>query len=650
MQFLTQWLRSQLKLLRASAVARRLARRGTVIRHRGWAFRLVALTVAGVMALFVASALGVLTGSPSKFESGDGNMTVETSGNTDWNCFKSAFTINVSENGSTCGTVNEANYVSFPAPNAYTAKDISWKPGQKQDAACPALVESKDPAKDTFTHVASYNETAFTGGKLGDTFLYGATIRFTANGNASENVELNQKEGTSECSIPRTVGDKLVAINYLKGGTEVEITVLTWITSTTGPNSESGENKGTCLVGNDTPPCWGAKEQTLSSNAAEGQANQSEIAAIDNGLSGQALVAGQFAEFGINLSKAGIIPEGSCKGFAQTVWESRSSGSSFTSNPEDIEIEKHPISNCGVIKVIKKTVPAGLSQVFSYTSTLPKEPLAGGVVCPSASASGVEEGGNFCLNADNSVNKTANKVERTELNPGPYEITEGAEPTGFGFGGVKCTNQSGTTVAESPTNPKVSLSLGILETITCVYTNNQQLGAIKIAKTSIKGATALSGAGFEICTNNGPYTTQNPCTPAKTGSDTLLTGPDGTVCVDPLTFGSYYVTETSAPTGFNLDDTSTHLVKVEANAKCSDQTYVGQSIAFKDTPLTDLTITAKSEASTGGTSSTITCEDSGKNGIGNSPQSGGTATVTANPTHKEALKPGTYTCTVVVDP
>ena len=649
MRFLTQWLRSQLNLLRASAAARQLARRGRYLRHRGWAFRVVAMTVVGVMVLFVASALGVLAGSPSKFESGDGNMTVEASGSVDWNCFKTTFTIHVSENGSTCGTVNEANYVSFPAPNAYTSKDISWKSGQKQDTSCPALVESKDPAKDTFTHVASYNETALSGGKLGDTFLYGSTIRFTANGNASENVELNQKEGTSECSIPRTAGDKLVAINYLKGGSEVEITVLTWITSTTGPNSELGENKGTCLVGNDSPPCWGAKEQTLSSNAAEGKANQTEIGAIDNGLSGQALVAGQFAEFGIDLTLAKIIPEGSCKGFAQTVWESRSSGSSFTSNPEDIEIEKHPISNCGVIKVIKKTVPSGLNQVFSYSSTLPANEGAGGVKCQVATTAGVEVGGNFCLNAV-TEEESANKVEETELSPGPYEIAEGTEPAGFGFGGVKCTNQSGTTVAESPTNPKVSLTLGILETITCVYTNNQQLGAIKISKTSIKGATALSGAGFEICTNNGPYTVQNPCAPAKTGSDKLLSGTDGTVCVDGLTFGSDYVTETAAPAGFNLDDTSTHLVKVEANAKCSDATYVGQSIAFKDTPLTDLTITAKSEASTGGTSSTITCEDSSKNGIGDSPQSGGTATVTANPTHKEALKPGTYTCTVVVDP
>ena len=141
----------------------------------------------------------------------------------------------------------------------------------------------------------------------------------------------------------------------------------------------------------------------------------------------------------------------------------------------------------------------------------------------------------------------------------------------------------------------------------------------------------------------------NPCAPAKTGSDDLVSGTDGSVCVDNLGFATYYVTEKAAPTGYSIDDATTHSVAVSHMAKCSDTSFGGESLTFKDTPLTDLTITVTSEA-TGGTKSRITCVDSASADIGNSPQPSATTfgdpeNVTAN-----GLKPGTYTCTVIIDP
>lgn len=637
MRFLTRWLRSQLSMLRGAAGIRQLSRYRPLA-HRGRAWPVAMLAVAGLLAVFVASALAFLSGSPSKFEAGDGNMTVETSGNADWNCLSSISGVKVSEGSATCGKVNTENYVSLPAPHAYTAEDPAWKPGQKQDTSCPVLVEGKSPGKDTFTHVASYNETALVEGKLGSTYLYGATLRFTANGNASENVELNQKEGTNECSIPRTAGDKLIAINYLNGGTKVEIAVLTWIT-VASPNV--GGNNGTCLVEKDKPPCWGAKEKSLTtegSEEAEGEANQKEIAAEYNGLNKTTVLAGQFAEFGVNLTKAGIIPEGSCHGFAQTVWESRSSGSSFTSNPEDIEIEKHPISNCGAIKVIKETVPAGLNQVFEYTSSLPATET-GGVTCPKATGAGINSEGKFCLNANTTGSETANKVEVTELNPGTYKIKEGTEPAGFGFGSVKCTSAKGAKEPESTTETEVSVTLEPLDTVTCVYTNKQELGALKILKTSSKAAaTPLSGAKFTIKDPEGKELSGSP----------FETNTEGVVCVDKLTaLGEYTVQETKAPTGYSIDEEKAKTIKVTGtNAKCSDTSFKGQELKFTDTPLTNVSITAESQVK-GGTKSTIECKDSSTEpkSIGNSPQEGEKATVSA-----EGLKPGTYNCKVVVDP
>jgi hypothetical protein len=288
-----------------------------------WVFGTTVVAAVAVMGLFVASAFGVLSGSPSNFESGDGNMTVDTQGNNDWN-----------------SVTGNSNYVHL-TDLSNTTSDDSFKSGQKQDTVCPVIDTNKNPPKDDFTDVASFNETSST---TGATYLYGATIRFTPNGNASENVELNQgKNGncgtdpvTGVILLARSVGDKLIAIDYLNGGTSVNFHVLTWIDGT-------DTNNPTCFVKTDSPPCWGSVVQTLASNSAEGKVNQSPISATDNGISGVALLTGEFAEFGVNLTAAGIIPANTCQAFPQTVWESRASGSSFVSSTEDVSLEHHTI-------------------------------------------------------------------------------------------------------------------------------------------------------------------------------------------------------------------------------------------------------------------------------------------------------------------
>jgi hypothetical protein len=288
-------------------------------RRRKWVFGTTLLVVTGAMGLFVASAFGVLPGSPSKFEANDGNMIVDTTGNNDW---------------------ASVNFVHV-TDQFNTNSDDSFTPGQKQDTTCPDTTGHKNPGKDDFTDVASFDERNTTSG---DTFLYGATIRFTANGNASENVEL--KQSSALCSgqptggvTQRTPGDKLIAIDYLNGGTNVQFNVLTWIDGTDPTNP-------TCFVGNDLPPCWGSVVKPLDGTTAEGLASQAAITAANNPINGQALVAGQFAEFGVNLSLAGIVPANACESFPQTVWESRSSGSSFVSSTKDIAVENHTIGNC----------------------------------------------------------------------------------------------------------------------------------------------------------------------------------------------------------------------------------------------------------------------------------------------------------------
>jgi hypothetical protein len=599
--------------------------------RRRWVFGLTTIATTALLVLLVAAASGVLTGSPSKFESNDGNMVRDTTGQNDW-----------------------AN-VSFThiTDVASSQSDDSFVSGQKQDTVCPDTYQHGNPPKDDFTDVASYTETNTT---TKDTYLYGATIRYTANGSASENVEL--KQGTSgfcpgsTTLLARTPGDKLIAIDYTQGGVSVAFNVLTWVAS------------GACFVANDTAPCWGATVLSLTSAGAEGLASQAPITAANNPINNTALVTGQFAEFGINLATAGIIPNGTCKAFPQTIWESRSAGSSFVSTTKDISIENKTISNCGEIKIIKRSNPRGLDQNFDFTSSLTdpsgtvtsdSSPYCQADTSPSA----------FTLNdKDGATGDSSNNTEDCKnVLPGNYTVTEGADPAGFVFGSLTCSaTGTGSSGAQDGTVLKqANITVAAGGVVTCIYTNNQQLGAIKITKTSSKAAaTPLANAHFEICTNAGPYNTgpnhdQNPCSVVSGAGDLVTAANTGAVCKDNLGFGDYYVHEKTAPSGYAIDNGNGVKVTVDNNAKCSDDPYVGETITFTDTPLTDLQVKVTSEAS-GGTESAVQCVNASSTDVGNSPQPTGVnladtstygdpLTLTAN-----GLSPGTYTCTVIIDP
>jgi hypothetical protein len=113
-------------------------------------------------------------------------------------------------------------------------------------------------------------------------------------------------------------------------------------------------------------------------------------------------------------------------------------------------------------------------------------------------------------------------------------------------------------------------------------------------------------------------------------------GPDSRerACFDGLLFGSYTVHET-VPTGYQGEADKT--VTVDNTATCADNPYGGESVSFHNTPLTNLTVTVDSQVP-GGTSSTIDC------GVA---AAGPGDDISASATN---LVPGTYTCTIVVDP
>jgi hypothetical protein len=572
--------------------------------RRRWLFGITVTALAVFAALFIASASGtppaecsvasiVVPGSPSCFESGDGNMKVDVTGANDWASVKS----------------NAAYFHKVDVSSSQS--DDSFVSGQKQDTTCPDTYLHGNPPKDDFTDIASYNELASNG----DEYLYGATIRYTANGSASENVELKQSsvlcpgQPTGGVTV-RTDGDKLLAIDYHPSAAP-DFHVLTWITDNT--------SEGPCFVSNDVAPCWGAAVTTLLSNGANGLTNQTTIPSGENSIQSpaQSLVAGQFAEFGVNLRVAGIVPANTCKAFPQTVWESRSSGSSFVSTTKDISIENKTISNCGEIRIIKQTNPRGGDNSFSFSSNLPTESATTslvGATCTYTSA--VAADGSFSLNDKNNANQTAdtdcahndqsNTVDEPNLFGGTtYTVTEGAPVSPYGFGSVSCSGGSGVTTDQTARSASIPLNAG--DIVTCLFTNNLLKGALKISKLSAKTGNAVLKAGAVFCYDGttgcggtghaGTSVTDN----GSGDSDTAI----GSVCVPNLTVGTYYVNETSPPPGYAgpvSTDATDQSVTVVGGTNCdtgagANPPGAGATATFHDPPLADVQIRWKDDGS-----------------------------------------------------
>jgi len=619
-------------------------------RTRRWWYIGTTFVIAAFFTVFLVSGAlaATFTPGPSGFESGDGNMALDAGGAvaTDWNCFQ--------------GTSNffSSHYGPAPTGSSFTAADckaktgavdviadsqtspageLEQKSGQKFDTTCPTFQAGNNPPKDEWTNVAEYTEAATNG----DLFFYGATIRPVVNGNTSGNVYFDQ--GTNPLGATcHVVGDVLIAFDFVNGGGTPSLHSLTWINSPATATTTAN----TCDVSSDQGGlCWG-NVRSINTADFNGNVNTTAIAAADNGISGTAIAANAFAEFGINLTQA-LVDAGitTVPCFANQTWVSRSSGSSFTSNPEDVEIVNR--QTCGSIEIIKHTLQGdgttrGVDRSFAYTT----------------SGTGLS---GFNLNDKTGSNvlcsatvTTCNDKVFSGLTPGSYGVTEtltnGAPAPNFAFTDLSCTpTGNGTTASPSSgsSTPTATITLGIGGSVICTYTNQQQLGAIKITKTSSKGThPVLSGAKFYICTNN--VNSTSTCLAPTGVTNPVTTGTDGTYCQASLSFGNYYVFESAAPGGYAIDSSASQLADVNTNGDCAGN---GTPIAlsFTDTPLTTLEVIATGEAAQGTTKSTISCTHQ----VTGSPVAVGTSITTpVDPADWKTLHltPDTYTCTIVIDP
>jgi hypothetical protein len=208
-----------------------------------------------------------------------------------------------------------------------------------------------------------------------------------------------------------------------------------------------------------------------------------------------------------------------------------------------------------------------------------------------------------------------------------YDVAE-TVPTGWNLVSGTCDDGSDPAA--------IDLSPG--ELVTCTFHDARQTGAIRITKLRKHAADGQGDqphAGVDFTITGGEL-------PAA--GVTRTTNVNGRICVDGLVLSSHagvgdYTVHEVLPAGYHGE--ADKIVTVDNEATCADVPYVGESRTFHNTPLTDITLSVNSQVD-GGTASTIDC------GQPNAPAStgpNGDGSVTRND-----LEPGTYTCTVVVDP
>lgn len=566
----------------------------------------IVLTFALIASLVVI--VPVLAGPVSDisgFESDDGDLEPEVDG-FDWNSFAPTTWEGAAPNRTSHKTANGWDFVGIEDAQA-TTSDSAFRGGVKQDDNCPATKDGKAPNKDDLKRIYISSSTV-----NGDVILNLAWVRIPQNStSASAHIGFEFNQGEDPCNdgglVHRTAGDLLIVYDFEGGSADPRITLRQWVTS------------GACEVGNSSPPCWGPSVDLTAAGFAEAKVNTADVGPVVDGIAPstpETLGLVEFGEAGINLTGAGIFDAGECLAFGNAFGVSRSSGNSANAQMKDLvgpaEVN---IANCGQVIIRKVTNPSGDEDTtFTYSTT-------GGL---NPATFGLKDG----EDQDYGTDVFAGSYSVTEDDPGPdYELTA-----------IDCTASEtthGTVINTDVDNRTVSFDLEAQDTVDCTFTNTLQTGAIEITKTRKHAADGLgedhphAEVDFTVTNGNG-------------FSETVTTDEEGVACVDGLEFGDYTVTEVT-PTGYAANEPED--VTVSAVSECGDGNEATAS--FSNTPLTDLLVRVKSQVE-GGTISSIVCVDEADDDIG----SAGDPPPLVDPAEVdvEDLEPGTYICTIVIDP
>jgi Prealbumin-like fold domain len=476
--------------------------------------------------------------------------------------------------------------------------DESFGQGTKEDTPVPTVVNgSIPPNKSDLLNFGVYLEENAAGRFLN---LFWHRVQ-EPNGTTNMDFEFNKSSELSANGVTpvRTSGDVLIQYDLARGGVRPTLFVSRWIDGSEGGTAADCEQ-------NNALPCWDAKVNLSLAGDATGSINNVAIPAAESDGLGN-ISARTFGEAQIDLDALG--GGDGCAIFASAYLKSRSSDSFVSELKDFIPPETLDIDQCANVIIRKVTIPASDPAVvrFGYTKNIATAPATANT---------------FTLGHGESQSYS------TVLLGNDYTVIEDVIPANWQFTSLDCSASTGIAADDIQiVGAQVTFDINDPNDILdCTYTNSRRLGAIKIHKDRKHAAATPSTqphAGVSFTVSNGG------------SSEVVVTDANGDACVDGLPFGAYTVTE-SVPVGYASDD-AVKEATVNANSDCGDGNEA--SVSFVNTPLTNITITVDSQVD-GGTASTIDC-----NGVTGVTGPNGDGQVA-----RTNLLPGTYTCTVVVDP
>jgi uncharacterized repeat protein (TIGR01451 family) len=359
-------------------------------------------------------------------------------------------------------------------------------------------------------------------GANGDLFVYVGWLRSDDNGTGTISFEMNQSGVIQSNGVnpQRAIGDLLITFNFHGGGFD-SLGVREW-------------------EGSD----WGAETDLVDGGLGEGSVNSAAVTDCNGGN----VPALHFGEFSFNLTD---LIGGDCRAFANIFAKSRASNSIESKLKEVMKPAGIDLSTCGQLTILKQDEngdPLG-GATFSITPN----PFTG-----SGSLEVKDNDSNDDNDADGVIHLSA-------VEPDEYEVCETKAPAGYILDDTCVTKIVGQN-GSAQFGPFVN-----------------GLGEIRWVKKDEQSGSKVCCATFTLEGTNGAADGFGPLTVVDNGANDE-DADAGELMVSGLLLGTYLITETIPPSGYDLPaDADQEVVLGDESASAENP--------FRDPPQADASIT-----------------------------------------------------------